>query len=177
MWILIIVIAAIVGDALLTKTQKVSPSPTPAPQRATFRDITPGISNEADLSKMLGTPLKSTTNNGITTDEYKSTSPVRNSIGIIENGKVSLIRQIVGSSENITADSITNIYGKAPEILYNKAPNSVFRLYVYPSNGIAYLGHSDGTLLEIWYFVPTTIEDFISKWGQNYQTNQPEPVQ
>ena len=176
-WVLIIVLIAVIGDSLLSSQQKTSPSPTPIPQKATFKDVVPGISNESDLNKVLGTPIKSTTNNGVTTDEYKSASPVRKSIGIIENGKVSLIKQIIGSSENITADSVTNIYGKAPEILYSKAPNSVFRLYVYPSNGIAYLGHSDGTLLEIWYFVPTSIENFMTQWGQDYQTTQPEPVQ
>jgi len=54
-------------------------------------------------------------------------------------------------------------------VLYSQAPNASFDLFVYPANGIAYLGHSDGTILEIWYFPPVeNIDMFIENYGQGY---------
>lgn len=173
MWIIVIVLIAIIGDAILTSRQKASISPTPVPQIASFKNITPGVSSEADLNKVLGTPIKTTVQGNTKTDEYKSTAQFRNSIAIIQNGTVFLIKEVISATDTTTASSITSVYGAAPYTLYEKFPNSTFRLYVYPANGIAYLGHTDGTLQEIWYFVPTSIENFETTWASDYLTSPP----
>lgn len=173
MWVIVVVILAIIGDAYLTRVQKPVATPTPVAQVATFRNITPGVSSVSDLNKIWGSPLKSTTANGQTTDEYKSTSQSRNSIAIVQSGTVYLIREIISATDTQKASDITSVYGAPPYTLYQKFPNSYFNLYVYPSNGIAYLGHSDGTLQEIWYFPPTTIENFQSTWAPDYLTSPP----
>lgn len=169
-----IVLAAILYIVnLFLKGSSLTPIPTPTSitQRASYKDIVPGLSSEADLKKSLGTPLKTTTSELGIIDEYKSTSELRHHIATIKNEKVVFFKEIVSAKDETTSTNVTNIYGVAPNILYSKSPNSTFNLYVYPSNGIAYLGHSDGTLLEIWYFEPTTIDNFINLWGKDYLTS------
>jgi len=172
-WIIIIVVVAYTGDLYLQKAgQKPSatPSPTPVSQTASYKSIVPGIGTETELTKLLGKPLTQSTTGNQALLTYKSTNVYRHHVAIIENGKVVLIKEIVNSNDNKNADSVTSVYGVAPNTLYSKLPGASFSLCVYPSNGIAYLGHPDGTLLEIWYFQPTTIEGFISSWGQDYST-------
>lgn len=177
-WILIIVTIAIIGDAFLqnAKTKPVFVA-TPVPQVASYKSIVPGVATEAYLNKILGTPLKTTISGSVKTDEYTANNTLRHHIAIVQGQKVTFIKEIVSSSDTITTKDLISIYGVAPNILYSKLPNSTFNLYVYPANGIAYLGHKDGTLLEIWYFVPTSMNNFIDLWGQDYQTSPPEPVQ
>jgi len=176
-WIIIIVLIAIVGDAYLTREKNVpSASPTPAPKTASYKDIIPGVATEEELNKILGTPLRTTIDGSEKTDEYKSTSELRHHIAIIQSGKVVFIKEIVSAHDTIKSPNIVSIYGTAPNILYNKYPNSTFDLYVYPANGIAYLGHKDGGLLEIWYFQPTTIGNFITTWGKDYSLSKSTEV-
>ena len=171
-WIIVVVAVAIIGEAYLQRS-KTTPTakPTPVARIATYKEIVPGVSSEADLNKILGTPLKTTINGSEKIDEYKSTSELRRHIAIIQSEKVVFIKEIVSAHDTTKASDITSIYGTASNILYTKYPNSTFNLYVYPSNGIAYLGHKDGTLLEIWYFQPTTITDLLSTWGVDYSTS------
>lgn len=174
-WILLFTVLAAVlyiAKLIIVPAQtKVSPSPTPSDQVASYKSIVPGVSTEADLKTLLGTPVKTTIDKNQSTDEFKSTSELRRHIATIQNGKVTFFKEIVSSNDKTTANDIINIYGSATDVLYSKLPNSVFKLYVYPQNGIAYIGASDGTLLEIWYFKPIDISNFISQWGQEYSTS------
>lgn len=174
--ILILVVLAIIGDNIITSRQKPSPTPTPIAQVATFKNITPGISTESDLNKIWGTPTRTTINGPQTIDTYKGVG-FKDQTAVIEGGKVKLIRQVIASTDTTKASTITDVYGPAPYILYSKFPNYVFRLFVYPSNGIAYLGATNGTLSEIWYFVPTTIDNFASLWATDYSFSTPAPAQ
>jgi hypothetical protein len=140
---------------------------------ASFESLTPGISNKGDVNTLLGKPLSSTTSGLFETSEYKSSVEMVPNVGYFINDKLSLLKRVVPAKEDEKSSSIISIYGTATNILFSKTANSTFDLYVYPSNGIAYLGHSDGTLLEVWYFQPTTIKDFIEKYGQDYSTNKP----
>lgn len=167
--ILIIVVAAVIGDVYLTRpNQKPLATPTPVAQTASFKSVVPGISLEADLNKVLGTPVKTTISGSKKTDEYKSSSELRLHSATIEGGRVIFIKEVVSAHDTAIAKSITDVYGNAPNVLYSKFPNSTFNLFAYPSNGIAYLGHTDGTLLEIWYFQPTTLNNLLKTWATDY---------
>lgn len=149
----------------LTSVEKVDPSPVN--KIASFDEIIPGKTSIEKINELLGKPLDSTKSGDLDVFNYKSENQYRTHKVYSKDGLTELIiEEIV--NENKTANDVRKIYGIAPEILYEKTLTSVFNLYVYPSNGIAYLGHEDGGILEIWYFVPTTIEDFITKWGSDY---------
>ncbi len=132
-----------------------------------FDSIVPGKTSIERINELLGNPLNSTISGDLKISSYKSTNKYRNHKVYSKDGLAELVVEEVINKSKIAKD-IQKEYGVAPEILYSESPTSAFKLYVYPDKGIAYLGHQDGTILEIWYFVPTTIDDFISKWGSDY---------
>lgn len=140
---------------------------SPTNKIASFNEISPGKTSIEKINELLGYPLESTRSGDLDISDYKTSNQYRRHRVYSKDGLAELIiEEIIDSSK--TTDDIRKVYGIAPEILYEKTPLSTFNLYIYPNNGIAYLGHQDGTILEIWYFVPTTIEDFITKWGSGY---------
>jgi len=117
-FVFIIVIISVIGDAYLQgKSKKTQPTPTPTAQRATYKSITPGVSTEADLTKLLGTPIKTTINGSQKTDLFKSTSELRNHIAIIQGENVSFFKEIVSAHDTTTAKDIL-IFTELPQILY-----------------------------------------------------------
>lgn len=173
-WLLFVILTVVAYFANLALREKPEVKPTPAPIKANFRSsITPGVSSEADLNKVLGNPVRSTTADGQKTNEYRSTSELRLHDAVIVDGKVIFVKEVVSAHDVLDSSTIIGIYGEPPNVLYDPSPNAVFNLYVYPSNGIAYLGAEDGTLLEIWYFIPTSFADFQSRWAKSYLISPP----
>jgi hypothetical protein len=177
-WFLpLISLAAIAYIAnLLIKSSTPANPLTPSSQEASFGSITPGIATQNDVNKILGMPLKTTQQQGQTINEYKSSVNLLPHTAYFTNNTLTVFKEIVSSVDKKDSSSITNIYGVAPNVLYSKSPNSSFNLYVYPSNGLAYIGHVDGTLLETWYFQPTTIENFMSKLAPDYLLSPPTEI-
>lgn len=172
-WLVILIVLAIllfVADKIIkskTSSLLVLPAPISAGV-ADYKSIVPGKSTLEEVNKLLGLPIEQNEKNGKTIAEYESSSKYRNNVVTVQNGVATLIKEVVAATDNKKAESITSLYGIAPYQLYEQRPSSTFDLYVYPNNGIAYIGHEDGTLLEVWYFQPTTIESFSDSWGQGY---------
>ena len=172
-WLLILVVLAgvlfIINKMLGTETALPAMSPSPFSNKvADYNSIQPGKSNVDEINNLLGFPVEQSAADGKITAEYSSSNEFRNNIITIQNGVATLIREVVNTSDNKRAQDIINEFGQAPYRLYKQKANEYFDLYVYPANGIAYLGHEDGTLLEIWYFESTTIENFVTKWATDY---------
>ncbi len=139
-------------------------------QTVKYKDISAGqIFNEDKINELLGFPTESTTSGEIKINKYRSSNEYRTNELIIKNGEVDFIREVVNPGDNKNAKYIRNLYGNADTILYEKSSNSYFDLYVYNDRGVAYLGHSDGGILEIWYFRPMDIDSFIKNYAPNYQ--------
>lgn len=147
----------------------VQPATNNSNEVATFKEIIPGnIYKEEDIIKTLGIPISSTLSGEVKINNYPSSNEYRtNDIEFI-NGEVDFIKEVINLDDSRTAEDIRKIYGVTEYVLYENVSDSYFNLYVYPKNGIAYLGHNDGTILEIWYFKPTDINTFKSKWASNY---------
>lgn len=144
-----------------------TPISSPISGIANFEEIIPGKTSIERINELLGKPLSSTSSGDLDVSNYKSTNQYRNHRVYSKDGLAELvIEEVINKSK--TAKDIQKIYGVAPESLYSQSPNSSFKLYIYAGKGIAYLGHVDGTILEIWYFVPTTIDNFIETWGKDY---------
>jgi hypothetical protein len=147
-------------------------------QGVAYESIIPGEDSESELIETFGNEISSEETDSQKVNEYESTSPVRNHQAIIENEKVSFIKQIISVNDALTSKDLTDEHGIPEFMLYDKtSPNSSFFLFVYPGKGLAYLGHDDGTLLEVWYFPPTNITDFINKWANDYSFEMPPPIQ
>lgn len=136
---------------------------------AMFKEIVPGNTyKEEDINKMLGIPVSSTLSGEVKINNYSSSNEYRTNDVEFINGAVDFIKEVVNLDDTRTAEDIRKVYGVTEYVLYENVSDSYFNLYIYPKNGIAYLGHNDGTVLEIWYFKPTDINTFKSKWASNY---------
>jgi len=149
-----------------------------ADQGVGYKSIIPGVNSENELIEVFDNEISSEENDSRKVNEYESTSPVRHHQAIIENKKVSFIKEIISVNDALTSKDLKDEHGEPDFMLYDKtSPNSSYFLFVYPGKGLAYLGHEDGTLLEVWYFPPTNITDFINNWASDYSFEKPEPIQ
>lgn len=154
------------------KNTKINVVPTPSSdnQIATYKNIAAGeIFNEDKINELLGYPVASTASGEFKVNNYRSSNEYRTNELTIKRGEVDFIREVVNPGDNKNADDLRNLYGAADIILYEKSSNSYFDLYIYQKKGIAYLGHKDGGILEIWYFKPMDIDSFIENYAPNYQ--------
>lgn len=132
-----------------------------------YQKILPGVSSKTDVISLLGAPLTEEEN----TIEYKSSSPNFNHQITFDQEKVSFVKEIVTLKEKSSkkAQDIIKASGEPKNMLYGPDAEAGFYLFVYPEDGVAYIGHPEsGMLLEIWHFPPTDIESFINKYAQDY---------
>jgi hypothetical protein len=138
-------------------------------QQASYDNLQPGESTLQDVEKTLGDPLSEQTSGAEKRLEFKSISEARNNEAIINDQKLEFFIEKVAS--NKTAEDITKQYGVTNNVLYGPDAYNGYYLYVYPDNGIAYIGNPiTRDVIEIWYFSPLSLEDFKQKWAQDYKT-------
>lgn len=174
-WLIGLVVVAVilyVVNLFIKGNTNFNPSPSATPGAATYKSLIPGVSTSNQVSTVLGIPIDTKTTSNQTVSEYSSTNKNRFHEVTFTNGVTALIKEVVNSNDNVESTYITDIYGVAPYILYNKIDNNPFNLYIYPQYGISYLGGGDDTVLEIWYFQPTTIDDFTKNWGTGFSETQ-----
>jgi hypothetical protein len=148
----------------LSSKQEVLTPPKNTTQ-ATYDSIIPGVSTKEDVINKFGKPI----NTDPALLEFRSLSPNRNNQVEISQDKVSLVKEIITLKDTRRTTDVINSYGVAQKILYGPYSDTGFYLFVYPTNGIAYIGHPEsGLLLEIWYFPPTNIPDFIANYAEGY---------
>jgi hypothetical protein len=151
----LIIIGIIVYEQLI-KSSSSTNVPIPKEQ-AKYQDLAPGTSTRSDVINKLGEPASQTTN----TLNYKSSAAVKTNDVIMQGDTVKLIKEVVTLEDNKNVSDIKDQYGEPEYMLYGPRQEASFYLYIYPEKGIAYIGSEDQTtLLEIWYFAPTTIEQF-----------------
>lgn len=145
---------------------------TPLPTEkggANYRNLTPGISSKEEVVKKLGEPLKTGLENGTETLEYNSNNPNLNNKFFINNGVLSLVKEIVTLKDKIKIPSIKEKYGDPVYTLFGPGSTIGFYLYIYPDKGFAYVGHEkSGLIKEIWYFPPTNFESFRKNYAPEY---------
>ncbi len=171
---IISVLSIILIVSLTNKKNEETNNPTPTTQSNTqitrYKDISTGeVFNEDKINNLLGFPTESTSSGEIKINKYRSSNEYRMNELMIKNGEVDFIREVVNPDDNKNANDIRDTYGVADVILYEKYSDSILDLYVYSNSGIAYLGHIDGGIFEIWYFKPTDIDSFIENYAPNYQ--------
>jgi hypothetical protein len=169
-----IIIPASIGLAILlilaiVMIQSTKKNVTPSEKtQASFDNVIPGVSSKKDLVDKLGNPIKTSTSSAYP-DEFKSTSPTRNTQAYYDKNTVSIIREVVTSKDNIKVSDLTQKYGSAPYKLYGTDSTNGYFLFVLPDIGFAYLGNPQvNILLEIWYYPKTTISTFIEKYAPGY---------
>ncbi len=135
-----------------------------------WKNFQPGKTTKSEVVNQLGEPKTETKINGNILDSFSSESPVRLHQVIFDNQNVSQVfKKIMTANDKATPKDIIQIYGDTTNILYGiDAINGIY-LYVYPDKGIAYVGNNQSnTLFEIWYFTPTSLDNFMKNWASDY---------
>lgn len=172
--VVLLILIVIVGAAFFLNTKRggsiSKPTPTPTTESPVWQGLTPGVSSNAEVESVLGSPISKSTSGDKTTEGFSSTSlNYPNEITFDTNGKAVFIRRIVTAKDNFNVKDITDTYGAGSTRLYGPESVNGMDLYVYPTKGVAYLGNPDGNVvLEVWYFVPTTLENFLKTWATSY---------
>lgn len=168
----ILIVALYLANLFLERGQVSTPSPQPTtPSQAVYEEsIIPGKSTKGDLVKKLGEPLDSQGQKLM----FKSNSSERNHEATVEQDKVVFIKEIVTLKDEKRIDDIQKELGEPEHFLYGPQSVGGFNLYIYAENGLAYIGHPEtGLLFEIWYFPPTTFDEFRTKYAPGYSTELP----
>lgn len=153
----------------------VSLGPQPTPQTDPWSTFEPGVTTKEQVISKLGNPLSETTQNGQVVSDFKSISPTRNNEVTFSGNTSSFFKHIIAYGETLLIKDLTSKYGLTNIVLYGPDATAGFYLYVYPDKGIAYLGNpNSGDLLEVWYFAPTTLENFQNQWAKNYSKTFPQ---
>lgn len=140
-----------------------------------YNNLLPGKSTINDIKNTLGTPKKESSNGSTTTLEYNSTNPNFNNQILLDSGTLDVVKQIVSSKDNISISELNQKYGNYEDVLYKSSSYNGFNLYIYPSKGLAYIGHQgSGIVLEIWYFKPMSFETFKSTLGKGFSESPVE---
>lgn len=161
-------------DQVSTQTTKPLPS-SEVGGNLKPNSIVPGISTEEEVTQELGQPT--IIEGGVS--QFKSNHPVfNNQATFSEEGELVFFKEIITFKKEREMSDITNTFGKPPYELFGESSSFGDNLFVYPEQGIAFVGNTLGeTLTEVWYFKPTNIADFMNTWGEGWFFTEEEAVQ
>ena len=167
---LFIILTSIVAAKLLIKPSEIIIKDN------TFGRITPGETSQKSLEKTLGQPIKKDVSDQNEVYYYQTSKPNWANLFYIDNEqkKVSLIKNHdVDPSENY--QSFIARFGPADHELYGTDFINGFSLHAFLEKGVAFLANAtSGSILEIWYFTPTDIDQFLLAYGQGYSLTPPD---
>lgn len=165
---------------LLGAGRKKTPTPVPTTTSGvSWQGLVAGKSTKDQVNGVLGNPLSETSSGNQTTNTYSSLSETRPNSAVFDNNSNTalFLRQIVSAKDTKTTKDIVDVYGETNTKLYGLDWINGIYLFVYLDKGIAYLANPDSnTLFEVWYFPPTTLDNFLKTWATDYSTqpkNQP----
>lgn len=151
---------------LLKKPASLIPTPSSVPS---WQGIIPGKTTTDELSSQLGQPQEIADK----TYFYSSTNQFRPNEVVLKDDKVGLVKEKIIGKEKIFSD-FTSKFGEPEAVLYGPDSPAGFYLHLFLKNGLAVLANSEGgTVLEVWYFSPTTLSEFIAEWGNGYNQSRP----
>lgn len=174
--VLAIIAFLLIGLSLFLPEQEPQPPPTPKPQAQPWNNIIPGKTSFDEVEAKLGDPIETKREQTKTILLYPTESEALNHEIVISQNIVGLIKeQVINDARGISY--YINQFGEPEAKLYGPYAASGYLLNIFPKNGIAVLAHADqGLIFEIWYFEPTTLEDFLQKWGQGLSENPPQQL-
>lgn len=125
--------------------------------------IAPGHTTFEELKKTIGQPLDAVTENSKIIYSYPTTNEKRPTKIEAEVGVVQQIQEPVIANEKGTLFEYISKFGEPEKVIYGEhgfaAPANF-----WGSKGIIVFGNPlSGLIVEIWYFPPTSLDDFLAK--------------
>lgn len=152
----------IVVNIFIPKESKKDTTPTPV---ESYKGITPGKTTTQELNGILGAPdpKQSDFSNNMLAYPREGGGP--NHQVYADGNTVEFFKQ---QALEGNLSTYTNKHGLYEGEFYGDYQESGFKTYVWATKGIAVVASiNNGYLFEVWYFKPSTMEDFLSKWGKN----------
>lgn len=141
----------------------------PGPPKPSWKGIVPGETQTSQLKDVLGEP------EGVSQVENQTVFSFGTDDGgppdriISENNIVGIIKEHYFEEKNLA--SFIEGYGQPEAEFWGEYKTVGFKTYVFPKNGIALIANPNGgVVIQIWYFKPTTLGEFLSRWGQELST-------
>jgi len=169
---LILTLSFLVGVLLFLKLLiKITPKTQQVNQSNTWKQITPQISTQKDLEKKLGPPLETQKEKEYIVYFYPS--EVENwptKIYISEKDKKVSLVKLFFPKENF--QNLLNQLGPPDKQLFGPHEGAGLSVFVLSKKGVAAIANQEsGIILELWYFPPTTLENFIALYGEGLKTS------
>lgn len=131
-----------------------------------------GTTTKEQLKSILGPPIKIEGEGGQISYFYPSTNNLRpHKVEFLENTVGVIKEQVIGNEKGDLADYLQKL-GQPEAVLFG--PHGTFAPgHFWSSKGILVFANKfDSTIIEIWYFAPTNLDEFLSN---NPQLQNSEP--
>lgn len=146
--------------------------PPPPPGTPWQQSIYAGQTTKNELEAKLGSPQKIEQLEDGIAYQYPTDDEFRPNKVEIKGDTVSIIKQQVLSQEGGDLNDYSQKYGTPNAKLYGKY-GTIAPGHFWGDKGLLVFGNDqDSTIVEIWYFAPTTLESFLE---QNPQIKTAEP--
>ena len=139
---------------------------------SSWRGVVPGKDKAEGLVNKLGAPRRQTFEDGKLALEYVRGEELE-SLVYIQNNTVDLVRDYSSRDKKLAV--FKNEFGRPEGEFYGPHAAAGFKVFVFASDGTAAIAKPDtGTVIEVWYFEPTSLQNFLSRWGTNFTTERAE---
>lgn len=171
-FLLLILMGTIVLRYLTPATPTEKPTATPAPN--VYGGVTPGKSQETDVTTAFGTPINTTVDGATKTLEYISDYKTFPTQFVLNGQTVSHSIERVDINQQQKYESLYTSLGSPEAIGYTPQQGDIFPLRIFATKGIAFARNDNGATFEIWRFSPMSISDFFATIGKDVSQNAEE---
>lgn len=171
------IVVKIIFPTPVPKTPPVFPTPLPTPTisyRSNWKNIYPGITPLSEIESKLGKPSKTKMLQNEIVYSYPSENKNWPDQVFVskENNQIVLIKTYF-PKENY--DYFTNRYGQSDKEMFGPHSQAGFSTFIFSNEGLAIVAEKKSKkVLEVWYFRPADIENFLQTIGKDLQSNPPE---
>jgi len=162
-WILLLLGVISLSIFALTVFSFTKAKPQETPQGIVWqKKIVAGKSTTEDIKATLGTPTKTQEEQGGISYFYPTANQYRlNEIEFRDN-TVSIIKEQVIGNEKEALNDYLQKYGQPEAKLFGQHGTFALGHFWGQKGLLVFASASDGTIVEIWYFVPTSLGNFLA---------------
>lgn len=133
---------------------------------SSYKGIKPGITTKEEVINKLGQPKRVLNNESKEFLIFDSVDKTLPNTLLVDKGKVKLVGEHIPSSRMLNLSDAMKKYGPPEKVMFNHYDFNT-RTYIFASQGVAVIANVNyGTVYEISYFEPISIEAYLSSWGK-----------
>jgi hypothetical protein len=162
-----LVVLLFIALLLAIITTFLTKKPVTGPVGLSWQGIIPGKTSERELLQKLGNPLSQQVEEHKKIFSFSSENQYRPNEVITLDSKVVFIKQPVVYPQEGEFEKYLQQFGQPDKVLFGPHSDAFFDAYIFLKQGLVLMANkNDGTIIEKWYFKPTSLENFLQAWGQ-----------